>query len=380
MGPSVGVSRLTLTNYRNYRRLDVSFAPGLNVLSGPNGAGKTNILEAVAYLALGRSPRTPRDSELVGYGGEVFEIALDYGLRELGGASTPQPSLSVRYRAVQGRAVRIDDRPVAPSALYGRFLAVFFCPDDLWLLKGGPSARRSLLDRLLVQGYPVYADALMRYREALQQRNATLKEVRRRRAGRAMLAIWEPQLVQYGGEIARRRAETALSLQTLAAEAYRDLAGAHEPLECRYAPGLGTEEPLAEASRWEAALEAALEGHREQDIAMGLTSIGPHRDDLQVLIDGKGARAGASQGQQRSAVLALKFAERSHLFARTGRLPVFLVDDVLSELDPWRRGALEERLAGEGQVFLTTADDSEVPAVPASRHFAVRGGAVSARA
>jgi DNA replication and repair protein RecF len=190
--------------------------------------------------------------------------------------------IAVRYRPEEGRNVWVDGVAASgPGALYGRLLAVFFSPDDLWLLKGGPSARRVLVDRLLVQASPLYADAVRRYRQALAQRNAALREVRARRAGRAMLAIWEPQLVQYGGEIMHRRAEAVQALSLLAADVYGDLTGGRETLECRYVPGLGRDgarpvdgQGLAE---WRARLEASLSRSGPHDIAMGVTCVGPHR-------------------------------------------------------------------------------------------------------
>ena len=376
MLPSLCLQNLQLRDFRSYALLRLGVVPGLNVFCGPNGAGKTNLLEAAAYLALGRSPRTTRDADLIRTGREGFEIRADYWISAAAQPGGPTSSVAVRYRPQLGRAAEIDGLPApALSALYGRLTAVFFSPDDLWLLKAGPATRRALLDRLLVQASPLYADASQRYRQAVAQRNATLQDVRARRAGRALLAIWEPQLVQYGGEIMRRRAEAVLRLAPLAADAYTELAGPGEVLDWRYVPGLGPQgargtQP-ADLASWPDRLQAALASQQDADLAAGATTVGPHRDDLEATIAGRLAQRFASQGQQRSAVLAMKFAERALLAEQTGHRPLLLVDDVLSELDERRRGALYQLLAREGQVFLTTADEQQALALPAAARFAV---------
>jgi DNA replication and repair protein RecF len=367
------VTELSLQTFRSYASLEVQFSPGLNVLWGPNGVGKTNLLEAIAYLALGRSPRTARDADLVMAGQAGFRVDASYAVTTPPAGS--RGTLAVSYRPEAGRSVWVDGTQ-APSAaaLYGRLTAVFFSPDDLWLLKGPPALRRSLLDRVLVQAYPLYADAVLRYRQALAQRNATLREVRARRVGRALLAIWEPQLVQYGAEIMRRRAEALEALAPAAEDAYRALAGGGEGFTLRYVPGLPASH--GQDGPWEERLQAALRRSEADDIAVATTTAGPHRDDFDVVVGGRSARRFASQGQQRSAVLALKFAERAYLRRRAGKTPLLLVDDVLSELDPRRRHALQEMLEGEGQVFLTTADDQQAASVRAAAHFAVLPGRV----
>jgi DNA replication and repair protein RecF len=206
----------------------------------------------------------------------------------------------------------------------------------------------------------------MAYRRVLAQRNATLQEIRARRASKALLAPWDAQLIQYGWDIARHRGELVAQLAEVARTAYRGLTGGSEVLDCRYLSGAGAGAAAWEEqteSRWKARFEAALAERAAKDAATGATGCGPHRDDLLTFVSGRNAGRFASQGQQRSAVLSLKLAERAALRARLGCVPLFLADDVLSELDLGRRGALHEILLGEGQVFLT-ATDAEVDGMP----------------
>ncbi len=385
---SLQLHELTLTNFRNYSRVAVHLTPSLNILEGPNGAGKTNLLEAVAYLALARSPRTSHDTELVRHGSDAFSLRASHSTDP----TTRPRSVAVSYSPQHGKVVHIQGaRAERVAALYGELLVTSFTPDDLWLLKGPPTGRRSLLDRLLVQGSPLYAHSAIRYRQALVQRNATLREVRARRAPASLLAAWEPQLVQYGAEILARRHLALSALQPQASSAYALLSEGRESLMLRYLPALADVPPPPHAGRgdgttpepdhvlaWGERLRVCLQRTQAADVARATTSCGPHRDDLDVLLNGMPARSHASQGQQRSVVLALKFAERDFLRQATGRLPILLVDDVLSELDAPRRAQLSNLLLRDGQVLLTTAEPSLLAGLASATCYAVRDATVQA--
>jgi DNA replication and repair protein RecF len=355
------IARLRLRDFRCYEDLDVQFEPGANLLVGQNGAGKTNILEAIYFLAVARSPRTAREADLVRQGTEGFSVTADL---------EDDHTLAVTYRPSSGRRWSVDGQTLARGkAAYGRLTVVFFSPDDLWLVKGGPSGRRALLDRVLLQARPLHADQLAAYEEALAQRNALLRDVKARRAGKAMLEVWEDQLVEYGVAITLRRSAIARDLGRRAAEIHGHLAPGEE-LACAYVSGIDGSEGLSDKADMAQAFADALASGREREIERGFTLIGPHRDDWSILVGRLPLRGFGSQGQQRTAVLALKLAERAALQAEAGRPPVLLLDDVLSELDGARREAVRAMTEGAGQAFLTSTEPEGRP----SATYRVGGG------
>lgn len=363
------ILRLRLTDFRSYPQLNLGCDPLRNVLVGPNGAGKTNVLEAIYLLAVARSPRTARDIDLVRRGADSYTVAAE--VAEEGHSR----EIAVTYRPQGGKVWSVDGRSLRRGSVpYGTLSVVFFSPDDLWLVKGGPAGRRAMLDRVLVQVRPLHADALSKYDDALAQRNFLLRDIRARRAGAAMLDVWEEQLVEHGMVVTRRRAALARQLGITAAEIHGRLAPG-EKLSCEYVSGIDGEHVTDEAAlrqRYRDAFAAA----RPQELERGFTQVGPHRDDWNIMVNGLPLRGFGSQGQQRTAVLSLKLAERDALCAIRGRPPVLLLDDVLSELDQGRRAAISQTLAEEGQAFLTTTDAEEI--VGPGLHFRVTDGRVTA--
>lgn len=333
--------RLELRNYRNYARLDFEPAPGLNLLLGANGQGKTNLLEAIALLALASSPRTQRISELVG------PLAGEARLRgevERKGRKA-EILVSVQVAAEGGRRrISVDGQPRRALDLPGVCRVTLFWPEDLELIKGGPEQRRRLLNQVLVQTRPGYAHALSRYARVLEQRNSLLRQVAEGEQPASALDVWDFELARLGGELVEARRLAVEALAPLAARNHAPLSGG-EALELEY---LGPPVDLLEA----------LGKARREDLRRGVSTVGPHRDDLLILLEGKEARAYASQGQQRTAVVSLKLAEAEVVAGLTGEQPILLLDDVLSELDPVRRRALLGRLEGPGQVIVTSVEGS----------------------
>jgi DNA replication and repair protein RecF len=336
--------RLLLRNHRNYAQLDISMKPGVNVFLGANGQGKTNLLEAVAMLALSASPRARRDVELVGPIAAASRIEAEVegsGRRmELVIALNVEGERAHRTIEVDGARRRAVDLP-------GHFRVTLFWPDDLGLVKAGPDQRRRFLNQLLVQVQPGYARALSGLRRILEQRNSLLKRVAAGESDAGELDVWNAELVRVGTEVADARAGAVNELAPEAARCHAEIGGG-ERLEVEY---LGPPEDMA----------AAVHNSLAEDLRKGTTSIGPHRDDLRVLLGGQDARGYGSQGQQRTAVVSLKLAEAELVARRTGERPVLLLDDVLSELDLERRGALLRHVGGGGQVVITSVDVGPFP-------------------
>jgi DNA replication and repair protein RecF len=336
---------LTLRNYRNYARLQLQLGPNLNVFLGQNAQGKTNLLESVAILALSSSPRARREADLIG---PLTADALIEAVVETGGRSV-ELSLRVSREAERtSKTIRVDGVPRRALDLPGEVQATLFWPEDLSLVKGGPEHRRRFLNEMLVQVVKGYGRNLARYRRVLDQRNHLLKRISAGQEGRDSLAVWDEELASLGGALAAVRREAIVELAPLAAENHAAIAKG-ELLAVAYS---GAREDLA----------AALRQVLEDDLRRGITSVGPHRDDLEISIDGMDARGFASQGQQRTAVVSLKLAESDLIEARSGERPILLLDDVLSELDPTRREALLARVGEAGQVIVTSVEADPFPA------------------
>jgi DNA replication and repair protein RecF len=336
--------RLQLRNHRNYAHLDISMEPGVNVFLGANGQGKTNLLESVAMLALSTSPRARREVELVGPVAAASRIEAE--VESSGRRMELVIALNVEGERAR-RTIEVDGARRRAIDLPGHFRVTLFWPDDLGLIKAGPDQRRRFLNQLLVQVQPGYARALSGLRRILEQRNSLLKRIAAGEAGTDELDVWNAELVRVGTEVVDARAGAVNELAPEAARRHAEI-GAGERLQIEY---LGPPEDMA----------AAVHNSQAEDLRRGTTSIGPHRDDLRVLLDGQDARGYASQGQQRTAVVSLKLAEAELVARRTGERPVLLLDDVLSELDLERRGALLRHVGGGGQVVITSVDVGPFP-------------------
>ncbi len=340
----VRLRRLQLKNHRNYVQLDLAPGPGVNVFIGANGHGKTNLLEAVAMLALSSSPRARRELELVGPAGSGSRIQAEID----DGPARREISISLDVEGQRARrTIEVDGVRRRAIDLPGHFRVVLFWPDDLGLVKAGPELRRRFLNQMLVQVEPGYARALAGLRRVLEQRNSLLKRIASGEGGDDMLHAWNQELVQVGGEIVAARARAVRELEPEAARCHAEIAPG-ERLEIHYE---GPPENLAEA----------VNNSLAEDLKRGSTSVGPHRDDVPVLLDGQEARSYASQGQQRTAVVSLKLAEAALIENRTGERPLLLLDDVLSELDGERRAALLKEVAGGGQVIITSVEAGPFP-------------------
>jgi DNA replication and repair protein RecF len=345
------LSSLDLLDFRGYSSLEATFAPGPHLIVGPNAAGKTSLLEAIVLLAWGRSHRTTTDAELVRWGAELARIEGRAGLPD-GEPSTLEVAF-VRAGAGARKRIRVNGVGRRASGLLGVLRTVIFAPEEMLLVAGSPSLRRSALDLLAGQRSPAYLADLATYGRALQQRNSLLRAIREETAGREELRYWDVALIESGGAIVAERLRLLDALADPLAGAHAEIApeeATHGRLGLRYetnAPALGAETPRQAIAR--RLVETA-----EKEVWNGSTLVGPHRDDIVFEWDGRDLATFASRGQQRTAILAYKLAELDLLAELDGRPPLLLLDDVFSELDPERRAHLVRRIAALPQAFVTT--------------------------
>jgi DNA replication and repair protein RecF len=384
---AVSVRHLRLHNFRNYADAQVELAPGLNLFIGHNAQGKSNLLEAMVTLLLVRSPRATSAADLLRWGTQ--DAAVDalvtratttetLGLRLHREPAAPGDEARAAGPPRVTRVSTTDGRAIAAREMIGRCPLVVFWPDDLQLLKAGPDARRRLVDTLLSQVEPEAADALVRYRRVLEQRNRLLRDCR---GGQAPphLAAFDEALVRHGARVQAARTRVVTALSPIAGAAMTRLTAGGDHLELRHRPDSSNPGDAEEAIA--ASLHEALGRSLALDVHRGLTLAGPHRDDVDFLLNGRPARLAASQGQLRSAVLATKMAEVRWLERRSGQVPVVLLDDVLSELDPVRGAHLVEALAGADpapQTIMTAAHLPDLGGHGAAR-YAVENATITPR-
>ena len=334
------LARLRLRDFRNYARLDVEFPPGFHLILGDNAQGKTNLLEAMYLLSTLRSFRGVGGAQLVRHGAKGYFIGA-------GVVGQGQHEIQLYWSSAE-RRVGLDGRTVRRITDYlGAFRAVVFCADDLLLVKGTSRVRRRFLDLLLSQSQPGYLTLLQRYSRALRSRNALL---RHRTQDEAALDGFTRELVAAGVAIIRARAALVPRIVPFVQESHRRIAAGSELLHLEYQPHV----------RGDLAVELALSRPRER--AQRLTLVGPHRDELELMIDGRPASRFGSEGQKRTVALALKMAQAEFLRNVHGNPPVLLIDDVMGELDLRRRSGwvplLDAVAQGRGQVFMTCTEEN----------------------
>lgn len=384
------LERLELADFRNYQSFERVFERNRVILLGDNAQGKTNLLEAIATLATASSPFTNREADLVRWGAPQA-IVRSVVRKEIGTVT-----VDLLFRPAGRRAVKVNGLHQRRLAdLFGTVSAVVFSREDLDLVSGPPALRRAFLDRLLLQVQPVYHEESQRYQRIVTQRNHALKAIAERREDVSTLDVWDTPLIRIGADLHRRREQAVSALAPLAAKWHGRISGGREHLEIRYEPAsvvrlmareasegedaaIGLDAAAAAPRTWEEALAAALAEMRPREIARGLTLVGPHRDDLAILLDGREAKAFSSTGQKRTVALGLKLAELEVLRQQTGEAPILLLDDVLAELDVTRQNRLLEAIGNETQTFVTSTHLSDFSAewIEQAEIFAVESGKV----
>ncbi|MBN1247966.1 MAG: DNA replication/repair protein RecF [Anaerolineae bacterium] len=399
------IQSLSLRQFRIYDRLELDLLPASILILGANAQGKTSLLEAMAFLALGTSPLTPVDQHVIHWNAAEADMPFAH-IKATVVRKERTETLEIaleRKRITNGtyrmqKRIRIDQKTVTRSELAGHLNVVLFLPGDLALVYGSPSERRRYLDNLLSQVYPTYVDVHNAYRQAVSRRNALLRHLRERGGDPLQLKPLEERIVRSGVTVSLYRRQVIQELNLKIDALHRELTGGQAWLQLRYepnfdlvaprgpTPGAGmvlempaSEEPLDIDSLYEG-YRQALARRRRHEVERGMTLVGPHRDEIRFVSNGRDMGTFGSRGQQRTAVLALHLAELRWLEAVTGESPVLLLDEVLAELDQVRRGYLLGLLDGVEQTILATTDAELFPEGFRARvpTFTVSAGTITA--
>jgi len=346
------IEKLTLRNFRNYEETVLTPHEGVNLFFGANGSGKTNLLEAIHYCALGKSHRITGDQSAVRIG-EGFAVC-DVTVR----SNNVKREISVRLvpNDAAKKVILLDQKQIRRfSDMMGCLQCVIFSPEDLGLIREGPSVRRRYLDMMISQVNRGYFIALQQYRSGLEQRNALLKNMRGNpRQYENMLEVFEQAMAGPAAAIVSERIRVVELLSRLASETYRGISGREEEeFQASY------HSAFRESANVQEDFIQVMRENREEDLRLGITSAGPHRDDLNLSLNRKNMKVYASQGQIRTAALSLKLAQMKALRQMSGEPPVLLLDDVMSELDKERRMRLVREIS-DYQTFITCTDESDL--------------------
>lgn len=346
------IKKITLENFRNYEKQSVEFENTLNVVMGKNASGKTNLIESIYCSSIGKSPRTNRFKELIRWGQSFARIKIE--LFKKYRSYTVEFVLDTQEK----KRIAIDGIPLSKiSELVGVINVVYFSPDELKLIKESPQERRRFMDISLSQQSKTYFFALTKYNEILDQRNKLLKTVYDKKKLEQMLFAWDIQLAKFGAIVIKNRAEFIKKLATIATNTHSYLTDGAETLVIDYESVFAQ----SDSANIEENFALSLSANIDKDMNLQYTSIGAHRDDISISINGVDARKFGSQGQQRTAALALKLAEIGLFKEQLGETPILLLDDVLSELDIGRREKLMTLASGMQTIITCTDFDMNVP-------------------
>ncbi|MDO4811756.1 MAG: DNA replication/repair protein RecF [Eubacteriales bacterium] len=364
------IDALTLEGFRNYEKECLSFDPNCNVIYGENAQGKTNLLEAIVYLSCGKSPRARTDRELIGFDKEHATI--------LGEITSRERSFKTEIQLSRGKRRKMTVNGVTAknsTALSDVLHTVFFCPEDLFLIRDGAAARRRFMDLSLCQLRPRYAEALAEFNRLYEHKTRILRDSEDYPQLLQTLPDFNERLCQVGAVLIHYRARFCEALRDYAAQAHSECSGGKEELSLHYQTVKTVIDPFAPHQELVSKLMEHQATHYEAEIASKLCLSGPHKDDIEVTVNGRSARQFCSQGQVRTAALALKLAEREIHKNAIGEYPVMLLDDVLSELDPKRQEYVLNRIAG-GQVFITCCENDRLDTLLHGKVFHIKDGEV----
>ena len=355
------IKSIELADYRNYEFLNLQFDKGTNILYGDNAQGKTNILEAIYVAATTKSHRGSKDREIIKFGQEESHIRMNLSKNEI------LYRIDMHLKKNKAKGIAINGILIhKASELLGLGNFVFFSPEDLNIIKNGPSERRRFLDMELCQLNKVYLYNLMNYNKILMQRNKLLKDIYFHPEYEDTLEIWDAQMVQYGSQVIRAREEFVSQLNDIIYDIHKKLSGGREDLLVTYEKNVSIED-----------FSDTIQRNREKDMKLKMSHTGPHRDDLSFMVRDVDIRRFGSQGQQRTTALSLKLAEIELVKEKSRDLPVLLLDDVLSELDGNRQHYLLDSIDGvQTLITCTGIDDFVENNFQIDRLFYVEDGSV----
>ena len=364
------LNELALRGWRNYDSAALTFDGSCNVIYGENAQGKTNLLEAIVYLSCGKSPRARSDRELMGF--ERQEAALR------GRILARDREFVTEVQLYRGRRRKMTVNGVAAkngAALSDVLHTVFFAPEDLFLIRAGAAERRRFMDASLCQLRPRYAEALRQYERLYDHKTRILRDSEEKPELLELLPEFNDGLCRCGAAIVSYRARFCQALAEHARQAHYECSGQREELALTYRTVSAVENPLSSQAAIYEALCRHMAAHQAAERASRLCLSGPHKDDIEVEVNGRSARQFCSQGQVRTAALSMKLAEREIHKNAMGEYPLMLLDDVLSELDPRRQEFVLNRISG-GQVFITCCENDRLDTLQGGRVFHIRDGEV----
>jgi len=332
------IRSLELSNFRNYEKLNISFSPDVTILYGDNAQGKTNVLEALYTASTTKSQKGSKDKDMIKFNESESHIRMTVEDGDI------ERRIDMHLKSTKQKGVAIDGIPIRKaSELYGIMNIISFSPDDLGIIKEGPAERRRFIDMELCQLDKLYMHNFSGYNRALDQRNNLLKQISFNAELKGTLNVWDEQLINFGEYLIEKRNLFIKEISDIASKIHSIITENKETLEIQYLPSTDKE-----------SFRNELLSSREKDIILKMTNVGPHRDDMVFMVNGQDARKYGSQGQQRTAALTLKLAEIELVKKKTGKNPVLLLDDVLSELDRNRQNKLLENISGVQTIVTCT--------------------------
>ncbi|MDO4772123.1 MAG: DNA replication/repair protein RecF [Bacillota bacterium] len=343
------ITKIRLKNFRNYETLDLDVSEGAHVISGMNAQGKSNFIEAIYYSAFSRSFRKSRDKDLIRHGAEQLSIQIDFD------SDNREESLAIFLDKGMNKRIKINENYIRKmSDFIGKIKIACFTPEDLYLISGSPGERRRFLNRELSQIYPAYFRNIIDYHLVLNQRNTAIKQYKFGGKDGNLVRMWDDKLAELGEKIIQKRVTHLLRMDEIASGLHKRLSGEKEILKIEY-DGIFHSKNYEKYDKIEFGLKELLDENFENDMKYGYTTIGPHKDDFHIFINGLEAKKFASQGQKKLSALSIKLSQIEMIQEITGTMPIVLLDDVSSELDEERRLFLLDYITGF-QSFMTTTD------------------------